>query len=129
MKLIRPKNKLEKPKRKLIRIGKPEPKKRLLKIKPKRKLIRVDKPKKKLIRRVGHWCDGVSGRLPFPIECQWWKEVPLSCDHPKCKKCDRGIPYELWRSGHFVEISDQIKRGKDFRQKDVSYLVKKYNDQ
>jgi hypothetical protein len=118
MKLIRPKKKQEKPKRKLIRIEKP---KKLIRIK-KTKLVRPKK--KKLIRRTGRWCDEVSGRLPFPIECQWWKEVPLSCDHPHCKKCSRGIPYELWRAGHFKEISNQIKRGKDFRQRDVSHLVK-----
>jgi len=71
-----------------------------------------------LKKPLGKWCKYYSGRLPFPIECQWNPEPPLCLEHPECKTCDRKVEWKSWKSGDWDKIIEAIKNGEDLTDMD-----------
>jgi len=84
---------------------------RKLKTKFKKKKRKLEKiiVKKKL----GRWCEYYSGRLPYPIECQWNAQIPAVIDRPNCRKCKRSVHFQAWKYGIWEKIKYAIAQGED----------------
>lgn len=70
---------------------------------------RLEKYKNTKSSNEGRWCVVISGRLPFPIECQFKRQLRIS----ECVKCSRFIDYTTWKKGGYAKITKQIKQGHD----------------
>jgi len=79
-----------------------------------RKIIR------KIVRKkpLGRWCEYYEGRLPYPIECQSNKEVPLCIDRPNCKKCNRHLEWADWKGGMWEKVNQAVQNGEDLTDMD-----------
>ncbi len=86
------------------------------------KLIRINKIQplpKKLIRVLGRWCATIQGRLPYPVECQFYQEKLFWTKYPKCKGCNRQIQFQDWKDGKYADIIREISTGKNYYGKPV----------
>lgn len=60
-------------------------------------------------QKLGKWCDGVRGRLPYPIECSSAQKLHKQT----CIGCDRQVEYASWKRGAYREIATKIDGGID----------------
>jgi hypothetical protein len=95
------------------------------KSRPKIQVENIVKPRPK-IRTVGRWCNYYPGRLPYPIECSYNKEAPISYvyekgtktqvkNFPECPSCKRDIKWVDWKEGKWSKVIAEIKKGADLR--------------
>lgn len=109
---------------------------RKVKIKRKKKPLKLpkikNKPKLLKIKKVGYWCSYYEGRIPFPIECSYNKQMPYECifihgkkkvikDFPECKTCDRFVSWEDWKLKKWDKIQEEVKKGKDLRNEPIPF--------
>jgi len=86
---------------------------RKLKAKFKRKKFKkipINLPK---IKKLGKWCEYYEGVLPYPINCQWNKQIPACFDKPNCKTCKRDVHFQAWKAGMWDHIKFAIQQGED----------------
>jgi len=76
--------------------------------KPTPKLVRMIK-----LKKPGRWCEYYTGRIPFPIECQWNSVPPLCHNRPNCIKCNRRVTWQKWKDGVWEKVKYAISQGED----------------
>ena len=67
----------------------------------------------KIEKKKGRWCEYYSGRLPYPLECQWNSDIPLCHKRPNCKHCKRKVQWAAWKTGEWSKIKTAIENGED----------------
>ncbi len=74
--------------------------------------LKIPKTKKKVLLKKpkivipSNYCERITGRLPYPIECTWVGEM-YEC----CRKCNKKIKYLPWKSGLYATMDKEIKNG------------------